>query len=105
MTDAERDAEIEAYEFLRTRKRNYHLALGSIPGQEVLRDLAKFCFANDSTYSVHPHEQALNEGRRQVWLRIQLHLNLTPDHLYALGTGRNFNHVLKEENDDDNPTA
>ena len=41
-------------------------------GQEVLRDLAKFCCADESTYyEGSPHRTSYNEGARAVWLHIQ----------------------------------
>ncbi len=73
-----------AFEFLRTRKRNYQLTFGGPAGQEVLVDLAKFCRANDTCYDNDPRKHAVAEGRREVWLRIQRHLNLSPEQLNAL---------------------
>ncbi len=52
--------------------------------QIVLADLARFCRADRSTMvsimgrGVDPIASAVAEGRRQVWLRIQSQLNLTP---------------------------
>lgn len=41
-------------------------------GEEVLRDLAKFCGQNSSTYvSGDSHASAYREGMRRVFLRIQ----------------------------------
>jgi hypothetical protein len=50
----------------------------------VLTDLARFCRASESAF--HPDERthALLEGRREVWLRIQQHLNLTEEELWSL---------------------
>jgi len=53
-------------------------------GDEVLRDLAKFCRANQSTFHADPRVHAVAEGRREVWLRIQQHLNLTDDQLWQI---------------------
>ena len=52
--------------------------------EEVLRDLAKFCRAHDSTFHKDERAATLLEGRREVWLRIQEQLQLTTDQLYAL---------------------
>lgn len=52
--------------------------------QVVLRDLAKFCRAHASTAHTDPAVAALMEGRREVWLRIQHHLQLTDDQLWKL---------------------
>ena len=54
----------------------------------VLKDLARFCFAHHSTMHVDPRAHAMSEGRREVWLRIQNHLNLTPDQLWELYSAR-----------------
>jgi len=51
---------------------------------EVLEDLAKFCRANESCFHEDPRVHAALEGRREVWLRIQQHLNLTDEQLFAL---------------------
>lgn len=56
----------------------------SVYAQEVLADLAKFCRANESTFHADPRVHAVAEGRREVWLRITRHLNLTEEQLYAL---------------------
>lgn len=88
------------FEFLRTRKRNYQLAFGQPAGQEVLIDLAKFCRADRSTFHADPRSHALLEGRREVWLRIQQHLNLTPEQLTALYSGNQF--IAVPAGDEDN---
>jgi hypothetical protein len=55
---------------------------------EVLKDLARFCRAHEPTYHPDARVHSLLEGRREVWLRIQNHLNLTPDQLWELYSGR-----------------
>ena len=70
--------------FLRSRKVNYQLVFKSPAGEAVLVDLAKFCRAGASTFDPDPRIHAVLEGRREVWLRIQNHLNLTPDQLYKV---------------------
>jgi len=50
----------------------------------LLKDLAKFCRANASTYDVDHRTHALLEGRREVWLRILQHTKLTDDQLWEL---------------------
>ena len=76
-----------AVDYIRSRKRTYQLAFGTPAGQDVLMDLAKFCRANASTFHEDPRLHAVLEGRREVWLRIANHLNLTTDQLYALYMG------------------
>ena len=53
-------------------------------GFSVLQDLAKFCRAHESTFNPDPRIHAVLEGRREVWLRIQERLQLTPEQIYAL---------------------
>lgn len=53
----------------------------------VLKDLARFCRAHQSTFHVDPRAHAMAEGRREVWLRIQHHLKMTPDELWELYSG------------------
>jgi len=54
----------------------------------VLEDLARFCRAHESTFHVDPRAHAMAEGRREVWLRIAQHLNLSPAQLWELYSGR-----------------
>jgi hypothetical protein len=54
----------------------------------VLRDLARFCRAHETTFQQNDRAHALAEGRREVWLRIEHHLKLTPDQLWELYSGR-----------------
>lgn len=61
---------------LTSRKSDY---LG-IP-QGVLDDLRGFCRADRSCFDIDPRIHAALEGRREVWLRIQQHLELTPEEL------------------------
>lgn len=57
----------------------------------VLKDLARFCRANTSTFHEDARLHAVAEGRREVWLRIQNHLRLSPDQLWELYSGRPAN--------------
>lgn len=59
--------------------------------KEVLKDLSRFCRAHESTFNKDPRVQANLDGRREVWLRIQEHLMLTNEEIYAL-------HGVKNEN-------
>jgi hypothetical protein len=57
--------------------------------QPVLKDLARFCRAHETTFVAEDERaSALLEGRREVWLRIAYHLNLSPDELWQLYSGR-----------------
>lgn len=51
---------------------------------KVLVDLAKFCRAHASTFHVQQSASDRLDGRREVWLRIQHHLQLTDDQLWTL---------------------
>jgi hypothetical protein len=54
----------------------------------VLRDLAKFCRACEPTFHPDARRHALMEGRREVWLRVAEHMNLSPEQLWDLYDGR-----------------
>lgn len=70
-----------AKDFFRSRKIAYEQTfnLDSVQAQAVLKDLALFCRANKTCFDADPRLHALQEGRREVWLRIMEHLKLTPD--------------------------
>lgn len=75
-----------AKNFLMDRKRAYQFTFKKedVAAKAVLKDLAKFCRANKSTFHKDPRAHAILEGRREVWLRIENYLNLTPDELWEL---------------------
>lgn len=76
-------------EALRGRKRQYQLTFSQPWGQVVLQDLMIFCRANESCGIPGDHDRTwLLEGRREVWLRIQNHMKLTPDQLAAIYGGK-----------------
>ncbi len=76
-----------AWAFLQGRKRSYLTTFGNPIGQNVLRDLAKFCRAHETTFHSDPRVHAALEGRREVFLRIANHMNLSTDELYHLYGG------------------
>jgi len=81
------DAIKYALSFLRTRKKSYQLTFPYYsPAQRaVMEDLATFCRANESCVVLGNHDASLIlEGRREVWLRIQQHLHLSPEQLMEL---------------------
>lgn len=88
--------------FLRDRRRSYLLTFNkqSPAAQEVLIDLARFCRANESCFNSDPRIHAVLEGRREVWLRITQHLHLTPEQLFALSTGNQFNVIATTGEDE-----
>jgi hypothetical protein len=73
-----------AREFISRRRTAYAKTFDGPMGAEVLADLAKFCRATETTYHADPRVHAALEGRREVWLRISRHLNLSDDQLFAL---------------------
>ena len=85
------------FDFFKRRKINYQLAANQPAMQELLIDLAVFCRANETCVVKDMHGKVdmdrtmMLEGRREVWLRIQEHLNLNIQQLYSLYTGRQFN--------------
>jgi len=78
----------ETLEFLGLRKQNYQSMFGKnsrVFDNEALKDLARFCRANESAAVPGDHDRTWALiGRREVWLRIQQHLNLQPEELAAL---------------------
>lgn len=82
----------EAFErlkqFIFGRRSAYVRTFSGPVAEVVLADLAKFCRARETTFHPDPRVAALQEGRREVWIRIQDHLNLSPEELYELATGQ-----------------
>tara|TARA_R100000789_G_C3017331_1_gene152727 strand:+ start:818 stop:1087 length:270 start_codon:yes stop_codon:yes gene_type:complete len=72
-----------ARDFLITRAQAYRRTFSGIYGEKVLIDLASFCRANESTFNPDPRAEGILQGRREVWLRISKHLNLTDEQLQA----------------------
>lgn len=82
---------MSVFDFLLNRKKAYQQAFLSPAGQQVLRDLAIFCRANESAAIPGSNDKTfMLVGRREVWLRIQQHLNLNSDELAALYTGKSL---------------
>lgn len=76
----------EAQRFVAERRTDYVRTFDTPHGAKVLADLAKFCRASESTFHPDARVHAVAEGRREVWLRIQQHLNLSDQDLWrALG--------------------
>lgn len=73
-----------ARQFLFGRRTQYRKVFDNPVGHEVLADLAKFCRAHESTFNPDPRIEARLDGRKEVFLRIQHHLRLTDDELWAL---------------------
>lgn len=90
MSDADR-----ALAYALERKRSYQQACGSETTALMMADLARFCRADRTCFDIDARKHALAEGRREVWLRIQEHLTLTPEQLVVLYGG-----PLKQGDDD-----
>lgn len=50
----------------------------------VMADLARFCFANKTTFHPNARMEGQLEGRREVWLRINAIMNLSEEDLFDL---------------------
>ena len=67
------------------RGRAYRAAFDNPEGRKVLADLRRFCRASVPTADVNNvHTTYLLEGRREVWLRIMAHLQLTEEDVFKL---------------------
>lgn len=82
---------VEVFEALKQRQTAFKLAFGSPAGEAILEDLAEFCRARTTTFHADPRIHAALEGRREVYLRIMEHLDLTAAQLYEMKTGRQLN--------------
>lgn len=80
--------EPDSRKYLQNRRKSYQRTFNkeSQDAIAVIADLAKFCRANESTFDPDPRIHALLEGRKEVWLRIQQHLQLTEEQLWLLYT-------------------
>lgn len=74
----------DAQAFVAERRTDYVRVFNTPHGEKVLADLAKFCRANESTFHPDARVHAALEGRREVWLRIRAHMDLTDQQLWAL---------------------
>lgn len=90
-------------QFIFRRQHAYRRVFDGPLGEEVLEDLAHFCRAAQTTFHTDPHIHSLQDGRREVWLRIQDHLNLSPEELYKISTGiqSRYPTVVKSAADED----
>ncbi|MCK4958878.1 MAG: hypothetical protein KAT00_05750 [Planctomycetes bacterium] len=69
---------------LTTRRQAYCQIFSGVYGERVLADLARFCRATESTFNKDPQLASKLDGRREVFLRIQKHLNLSDQELWKL---------------------
>ncbi len=67
------------------RRRAYKAAFNNPEGRKVLADLRRFCRATLPTADENNvHITYIREGRREVWLRIMAHLQLTDEDVFKL---------------------
>lgn len=70
-----------------TRSQAYRGIFSGPKGDLVLKDLARFCRAHESTFHKDARAHAVAEGRREVFLRIQKHIQLSDEKLWELFQG------------------
>lgn len=70
--------------YLKRRQTAYQTTFAGPTGELVLADLFKFCRMYKSTFHPDPRVAANLDGRREVALRIQQHLQLTDEQLWSL---------------------
>lgn len=66
--------------------RTFNVASADV--EKVLVDLSRFCRAHKSTGHTDPYMAARLDGRREVWIRIQQHLQLSDEVLWQLYGGK-----------------
>lgn len=69
-------------QFLAGRRYNYQKTFEGPPGEAVLKDLARFCRANETIFHESQRMTDVLVGRREVFLRISHHLNMTEEELF-----------------------
>lgn len=71
----------KARDVLMSRSQAYNQVFNpeSVFVQKVMKDLIKFCRARESAFHIDPRLNAVLEGRREVFLRIQDHTGLDPE--------------------------
>lgn len=68
-------------------------------GSGVITDLIPFCRAIESTFDPNPYIAARLDGRREVFLRINDHLNLSTEQLYTMAGGRRVNRIRSKKDE------
>ena len=69
-------------DFLTSRSQSYRKCFSGMSGERVLEDLAIFCRANETTFHPDARTEGVLQGRREVWLRISAHMNLSEKELW-----------------------
>lgn len=90
-------------QFFTDKKRAYSLLLGNPAGQAILDDLMPFCRARETCVVPGDRDRTyVLEGRREVYLRIQDFLDLTPEQLVEKYT-RPAQGAIRHDDRDDSP--
>ena len=74
-------------DIIEPRVQAYKQTFRGVYAATVLRDLEKFCRGTETCFHPDARMHAVLEGRREVWLRIQKHLQLTPEQIFSLRLG------------------
>jgi hypothetical protein len=74
-------------DFLQTRAQAYRHTFEGVHGSRVLVDLAKFCKAEETTVHKDERMTLILQGRREVWLRIRKHVNMSDEELWQIYHG------------------
>ena len=83
-------------------KTAFQIVFGAGPAcTAVLNDLARFCRAEEPTWSEDARHHARLEGRREVWLRIQSYLRATEEDLLQRRVGDSYTVVRLETKEDE----
>ena len=82
----------EARDLIARRQREYNLTFSPIWGQEVMKDLMKFCRAGpgEIPWDKDPRLSDVLMGRYEVFQRIMQHMGLSADRLCVLYSGGNI---------------
>ena len=88
MSDDIQDVVKKAKQFLFARQQAYQTVFaGDRVAEDVLKDLRALCRADESCFHPDARVHAVNEGRREVIIRIGHHVNLSPEELWQLYQG------------------
>ena len=91
----------KALDLIRRRRISYRRAALNPITEEMFKDLAIFCRANETCFT--PGDERVSwmlEGRREVWLRIQRYLSLSSEQLLAIHNGGMLPPPEPEEEDE-----